>query len=58
MRGFEVSGKMSVLLFSELINFTNKNNSRKVQNYYLSHEKYFERSKIWGKVLRDILEYE
>ena len=45
-------------LFLELINFTNKNNSRKVQNWYLSHEKYSEDSESPGTNPIDILEHE
>jgi len=35
-----------------------QNNFRKVQNWFLSHEKYSEGSEYLGKILRDILEYE
>jgi hypothetical protein len=38
--------------------FYEKNNSRKVQNYYLSREKYSEGSENSGKIPRDIMEQE
>jgi hypothetical protein len=49
---------MRDLLFSELINFMDKIILEKIQNYYLSHEKYSESSKNSRKILRDIMEYE
>jgi len=46
---------MKDLLFSKLIIFVN---TRKVQHYYLSHEKYFKSSDNSGKILRDIMKHE
>jgi len=43
--------------FAELINFIDKIIPKKIQNYYLSYEKYSESSKNSGKILRDIIEH-
>jgi hypothetical protein len=49
---------MRDLLFSELIIFMDKIIPKKVQNYYLSREKYSESSENSGKFFRDIMKHE
>ena len=56
-KNLELAHDMSILLFLELINFVNKMILEK-SKFFLATKNTPKGPKIWGKVLRDILERE